>query len=249
MRDFATGGDYAVSLVSSRIWRSVQPVKKKHLGVTALSVLATGWRLRVWSTPEQVSGASLCRLRHTPSVLETTDLRSSRVQDHERNAVAERPEVRRASVVTREPSMFDTVYISKTLPLPVEEAGRVVDRWHSRLGRACRGLPFLRAGRRLWITPCLQGPTTDPFVLRRGRAVLWVGIRPVRVEFELVSVPGTASVAFFPRSLPPVIESGRYERAIHKAVDDVVAGVSGAKPLRDSPLLPVPTPSGSRQAA
>jgi hypothetical protein len=159
------------------------------------------------------------------------------------------PAVRGDSAVTRERSMFDTVYISKTLPLPVEEAASVVDHWHMRLTRACRGLPFLRAGRHLWMKPDLRGPTADPFALRRGRGVVWVGIRPVRVEFELVSLPGSASVAFFPCSLSPIVESRRYEKAIHGALDDVTAGVSGTQRFRDSQLLPVPTPSGSRRAA
>jgi hypothetical protein len=145
--------------------------------------------------------------------------------------------------------MFDTVYISKTLSLPVEEVGSMVDHWHNRLSKACRGLSFLRAGRHLWMKPNLQGPTTDPFALRRGRGIVWVGIRPVRVEFELVSSPGTASVALFPRSLSPIVESRRYEQAIHGALDDVTTGVSGTKWFRDPQIRRVPTLSGSRQAA
>lgn len=118
--------------------------------------------------------------------------------------------------------MFDTTYVSKTLPLCPTEAAGIADLWHWGLDEISVGSRFVRAVDRLWVGAELSSVSPDPSAIRHTAGILWVCGRPVRVEFEIATWSATATtVAIRPVGRASIASTGRYARAAYRAVERV----------------------------
>jgi hypothetical protein len=118
--------------------------------------------------------------------------------------------------------MFDTAYVSRTLPLCPTEAAGIADLWHWGLDEISVGSRFVRAVDRLWLGGELSSVSPDPSAIRHTPGILWVCGRPVRVEFEIAAWSATATtVAIRPVGRASVTSTGRYARAAYRAVERV----------------------------
>jgi hypothetical protein len=118
--------------------------------------------------------------------------------------------------------MFETAYISRTLPVGPAEAATLADDWQRRLGETARGSRFIRYVDRLWLSRELGPVEADRLGVRRAEGLLWVGGLPVPVEFELSVWSSTATtLAIRPRCPWPLARCGRYAAAAYRALEDV----------------------------
>ncbi len=116
--------------------------------------------------------------------------------------------------------MFDSVYISRPLPLAPSEAESAWDRWYGRLpltptrrARPCRGL---------WTRPPVAAAHPDRLVLRHVRGTFWVLGRPVSVELELlVSSHEATEVGFRPFHLQWPVTTEHYMESACRVVQDL----------------------------
>lgn len=116
--------------------------------------------------------------------------------------------------------MFDTVYISRPLPLAPSEAESTWDRWYSSLPltlthrvRPCRGLRT---------RPRVGAANADHLVLRHVRGTLWVLGRPVPVELELlVSSREATEVGLRPFHMQWPVTTTHYMESAFRVVQDV----------------------------
>jgi hypothetical protein len=123
--------------------------------------------------------------------------------------------------------MFDTAYVSKTLPLGPAEAAGIADLWHWGLDEISVGSRFVRAVDRLWLGGELCAVSPDPSAIRHTPGILWVWGWPVRIEFEVAAWSATATtVAIRPVGRTPVTSTGRYARAAYRAVERVTQSLT-----------------------
>jgi hypothetical protein len=119
--------------------------------------------------------------------------------------------------------MSDTAYISRNISLCPAEAATVADEWHGRLVETAKSSRFIRCANRLWLSTEMGGVDSDHLVVRHASGILWVGTRPVSVEFEMSVWSTTATtLAIRPRSQSSVIFSERYATTAHRALEYVV---------------------------
>ncbi len=122
--------------------------------------------------------------------------------------------------------MSDTAFVSKTLLLRPAEAGGIADLWHRGLAETSVGSRYVRAGGGLWLGSDLMPADPDPAGLRRAPGILWMRCRPLRIEFGLDAWSETqTSVSIRPRALPSVVGTGRYARAVWRALEEVAEGL------------------------
>ena len=81
--------------------------------------------------------------------------------------------------------MIRTMHTEVVVPLRPAEAGAAVDEWHRGLMGGRRARRFLRAGHRLWLSGSLAREGCSDPAIRRASGLVWVGARPVLVEFEV----------------------------------------------------------------
>jgi len=118
--------------------------------------------------------------------------------------------------------MFDSTYVSTTIPLGPAEAATVADHWHRRLAQTAKASRFVRGADRLWLAPELGPVEADRFGVRRAPGILWVGGLPVPIEFELTVWSATTTVlAIRPRGRTPLFGVGRYTTTAHRALEYV----------------------------
>jgi hypothetical protein len=118
--------------------------------------------------------------------------------------------------------MSDTAYISRNVPLCPAEAATIADEWHRRLGETAKGTRFIRCADRLWLSTELSPVDSDRLGVRRASGILWVGGRPVPIEFELSAWSTTATtMAIRPRTTRPVFRSERYATTAYRALEIV----------------------------
>jgi hypothetical protein len=119
--------------------------------------------------------------------------------------------------------MIDTAYISRNISLCPAEAATVADEWHGRLGQTAKSRRFIRCADRLWLSTELDGVDSDLDVVRHASGLLWVGTRPVAIEFEMSVWSSTVTtLAIRPKSRSSVIFSERYATTAHRALEYVV---------------------------
>ena len=131
--------------------------------------------------------------------------------------------------------MSDTAYISRNISLCPAEAATLADEWHGRLGETAKSTRFIRCANRLWLSTELGGVDSDHLVVRHAAGILWVGTRPVPIEFEMSVWSSTVTtVAIRPRSRSSVIFSERYATAAHRALEYVVQSLMITRECRSA---------------
>jgi hypothetical protein len=119
--------------------------------------------------------------------------------------------------------MSDTAYISRNVTVCPAEAASLADEWQRRLGETAKGSRFIRSADRLWLRTELRPVDSNRLGVRQAQGLLWVGGRPVRIEFELTAWSTTeTTVAIRPRGLRPVTGSQRFGAAAGRALDEVI---------------------------
>lgn len=131
--------------------------------------------------------------------------------------------------------MIDTAYITRNISWCPAEAATVADEWHRRLCETAKSGRFIRGVDRLWLSTELGGVDSERLVVRRALGLLWVGRRPVPVEFEMSAWSTTATtVAIRPRSQSSVIFSERYATTAHRALEYVVQSLMITRECRSA---------------
>jgi hypothetical protein len=123
--------------------------------------------------------------------------------------------------------VYDSVYVSRVVPLCPDDAIRATEAWYRRLVLA-RGGKRLLGGRKLLLRPRFEPTDFDPLLLRRLRGTLWVGWWwPVPIELELAKYSRVATeIALHPTAAHWPVAIERYGVDAARAVEEVVAAIT-----------------------